>query len=288
MNSIVKRLNFFAPVFARFPKQILSCKYYKTFHKRLDWKNPVQFHEKVFWLSLNTDTSQWSRLADKYGVREYVSQLGLGYMLNDLYGVYETPESIDFDSLPNAFVLKTNNGCLTNLLIKDKSKIDIQETRDTLAGWMKFHYGDLTAQPHYTRIKPLIIAEKLLVQDGDADRILTDYKFYCFNGKPMYCMVCSGRKTLGHQYDRMLYDMDWNSMEHVFGPGPQLDMHQCPKCFDEMKKAASLLCQGHKFVRVDLYNIDDKPIFGELTFTPGTGLGFTPEFQKQLGDLIII
>ena len=142
-------------------------KMFSILHKRatgvyLNIDNPKTLDDKIAYMAFRTDTSEWSRLADKVRVREYVEECGYGEYLPRLYGTWEHADEIDFDKLPQAFVIKTNNASATNILVRDKSRIDIAAVRKQLDEWLMMDYGYRTCQPHYSRIKPLILAEEFL------------------------------------------------------------------------------------------------------------------------------
>lgn len=270
----------------RIPNFILSLKYYKAFHRWINLKDPKLFWDKIFWMSLYSDTTKWTVLADKYNVQEYVRSRYSETILNQIYGIYKKPEEINYDALPDSFVLKTTNGCTTNIIVKNKNVINKNVINRKFNYWLKYPYGELSGQLHYSKIQPRILAEKLLIQDGDENKALIDYKFYCFNGSPLFCNVLSNRVFNTHRIDRMMYDLDWNPHPEYFQPGLSLGEIPRPNSFEEMLKITAKLSEGFPFVRIDLYEIDEKPIFGEFTFTPGTDMAFTLEFQKILGDLI--
>lgn len=264
-------------------------KMFSIWHKRstgvpLNIDNPQTLDEKIAYMAFRTDTSEWTRLADKVRVREFVEECGYGEYLPKLYGTWERAGDIDFDKLPQSFVIKTNNASATNILVRDKSKIDEYAVRKQLDGWLKWEYGYLSCQPHYSRIKPLILAEEFL--GGGNDKSLNDYKFYCVNGKPMYVIVYTDRVANSHDMKRTIYDMDWQMHQEYLGrlavPGPAIFR---PQSFDSMKEIAAKLSSLFPFVRVDFYEIDSKPVFGEMTFTPGMQETST-EFANILGSLI--
>lgn len=281
----------FVGFLGKHPKLILCFKYFQAFHRVINLKEPKLFHDKTIWMSLFTDTSKWTELADKYAVREFVKKtIGTQY-LTKLYGVYNSPDEIDFDALPNQFVLKTNNGCTSNIIVRDKSKLDIEDAKSRLRYWMKMPYGELSGQPHYSKISPKrIIAEELLVQPECPDKSLFDYKFNCLNGRPVSVAAFSDRKDGTHLISRMLYDMDWNAHPEWYDKSKPVVFKEIPKpeCFDKMTQIASLLSQGFPYVRVDLYAINDKPFFGELTFLPGVDAYYSTEYQKILGEMILL
>ena len=269
-------------------------KMFSIWHKRstgvpLNIDNPRTLDDKVAYMAFRTDTSEWSRLADKVGVREEVEKKGYGEYLPKLYGTWDNAADIDFSVLPDSFVIKTNNGSATNILVRDKSKINEDEIRTQLDKWMRIDYGYKTCQPHYSRIKPLILAEEFLVSDSNATEkssSLNDYKFYCVNGQPLYCIVYTDRVANSHDMKRTIYDMDWQLHQEFLGkkaiPGPEIKK---PKSFDKMKEISAVLSSPHPFVRVDFYDINGTPVFGEMTFTPGMQETSTA-FSLLLGEMI--
>ena len=263
-------------------------KLFSLWHKRstgvyLNIDNPQTLDDKIAYMAFRTDTSEWTRLADKVSVREYVEECGYGEYLPKLYGTWERAEDVDFDKLPNAFVIKTNNASATNILVRDKTKIDEAVVKQQLGEWLKIDYGYRTCQPHYSRIKPLILAEELL--GGAANRTpLLDYKFYCVNGVPMYVIVYTDRVANSHEMKRTIYDMDWQLHQEYLGreavPGPEVEK---PFSFKTMKEMAEKLSSQFPFVRIDFYEINKKPFFGEMTFTPGMQ-EVSLSFSNQLGS----
>lgn len=253
---------------------------------------PCAFFDKVFWLSLHTDTSQWSACADKLAVRERVSHACGASVLPKLYATYDSAQKIDFSRLPEQFVLKTNNGCGTNWIIRDRSATNLEVIRKELSYWLGYPYGALTGQGHYSRIVPRIFAEELLQSKRGPSLTPDDFKFFCFDGVPCYCLVASNRKPdSSHTYDRMMYDMDWHPIPEAFESsgmhhGGIAEIQPRPQAFDTMIEMARTLSKGFSFVRVDLYEVDGEAKFGEMTFTPGMGSCFTEDFQRELGDLI--
>lgn len=293
-DTIYMRLNFLAPIFAKMPKTIMALRYRHLTKWKLNLKDPQLFNEKIIWLSFNTDTTEWTTASDKYAVRDYViNKWGSDDILNEIYGVYERAEDIDFDALPQSFVLKTNNACTTNIIVHDKTKLDVHGAIRQLNRWLKHRYGDMTSQPHYSRIKPLIIAEKLLVQDkNDPTKGLIDYKFNCFEGKVHSCVTMGDRTTNSHRTSKMHYDLQWNPHPEMYDEEPYNERFSYPgyvdkpQSLDKMIEIASVLCKGFKYVRVDLYEIEGKPVFGELSFLPGFDYYRSLKIQRMLGDLI--
>lgn len=280
-------LNPFSGILAKCAKPIFALRYYKKFHRCLQLKHPTLYYDKTFWLSMHSDTTLWSQLTDKYEVRHFVEQRCGSDILNDLYGVYDTPDDIDWEKLPQQFVMKTTNGCASNVFVKDKNRANLVQIERDLARYLKIRYGALTAQPHYTRIKPRIIAEKLLVDQQHPDKQIVDYKFNCFDGMVHSCAVFSDRLPNTHRFGRMIYDTEWNPHSEWLENTKDVILKEVdrPEALDKMLLIASTLSQGFPYVRVDLYCINAEPLFGEMTFTPGLA-PYTLEFQATLGELI--
>lgn len=276
-----------------FPETLVKIRYFARFKRRLNLNNPQTLNEKILYMSLRTDTTSWTRLADKYNVRSYVEERGLSDILVPLLGYWESAEQIDFDKLPDQFVLKSTHGCGDIIVVKDKSKINQDEVRKRMSAAVSEIYGELEGGKHYMRIKPAIIAEGLLVNDELSAKFsssLIDYKFWCFNGKAHYVRVYCNR---GELTDVMTYDMNWVShpeysvLTEKFKPAEVMSK---PKNFDLMVKIAEQLGKPFPVVRVDLYNINGNIYFGELTFTSHGGMmnNLTEDFQRMCGDLIDI
>lgn len=285
MNPIYKFLKPFSGFIGKYPEEVFAFRLRKDLGRKINRKNPKSLYDKIYWMCFNTDTTLWSKLADKYAVRKYVVEKCSEDILTNLYGVYDSVEEIDYSKLPNKFVIKTNNGCASNILVKDKTSTDLKAINKELAFWLKFPYGELTGQKHYTRIPPKIIAEEFLFQEDNPNATLVDYKFFCFHGVPHYCEVISDRVFGTHIHNKMMYDMNWNAMPECFKEGCPTALIDKPITFNQMKSIAQILSVDFKFVRVDLYDVNGKIKFGELTFTPTTH-SFTEEFQLRLGEMI--
>lgn len=278
----------------RFPILLAKMRFRKLFGRKLDLRNPKDLNEKIIWLSLYSDTSLWTRCADKYAVRGYVEEKGLGKILVKLYGKWDKVEEIDWQSLPKSFVMKTNNGAGTVLVVDDKEKLDLNKTKALLSRWLKKDITSSTTEFHYRNIKPCIIAEELL-EFTEADKAISssiiDYKIWCFNGKPDSVLVCSNRRKEGG-CALSVFDLDWNyrpeasvfNNEHfeALRPIPR------PEKLNEMVEIAECLSRDFPEVRVDLYHINGKIYFGELTFTSlgGTMTYYTPKELLRMGKKI--
>jgi hypothetical protein len=241
--------------------------------------------EKIIYLSFNTDTSRWSECADKVKVREYIRECGYEEILPVVYGVYEDATQIDFNALPNCFVAKTNNASGTNIIVKDKRKADLTAIVKKLNAWLKRDYSKYSGDPHYSKIPPKILIEELLSDKSPYNSTsLADYKFFCVAGKPICVEMMTDRTA--HSHKRRFYDMDWNPHDEWMLKGyPVADIAEKPVPFEDMKRIASVLSRPFRFVRVDFYVINNKPIFGELTFTPGE-TECSDELEKMIGEQI--
>ena len=270
------------------PANYAKYAYKKITGRKLNLKDPKDFNEKIQWLKVYADTSQWTKLADKYKVREYIEECGLKDILVKLYGVWERAEDIDFSKLPDKFVLKTNHGHAKIILVKDKSKLDIEDTVQKLNKWMKERYGLVSFEPHNWNIPRRIIAEEYLEDESTKNISLSliDYKFQCIHGEPENVTVMYNR---GADFKACAFDMNWNSLRdraagRLLEDYPVSEINK-PKLLDEMIKVCRILSRPFVEVRVDLYEVDGKVYFGELTFTPGGDMGyFKPEYFKEMGE----
>lgn len=258
---------------------------------KLDLTNPQTFSEKIQWLKLYDRRPEYTAMVDKYAVKEYVSKIiGAEYIIPTL-GVWNKPEDIDWESLPNQFVLKTTQGGGSNgvVICKDKALFNCQEAIKKLKRNMSSDWRVGMEWP-YKNVQRRIIAEKYMEQttehsDGNE---LTDYKFFCFDGEPKYCQVIRDRQT-NETID--FYDMEWIHQEFVGLSHPVkngINPVKKPNDLVNMINICRLLAKGMNFVRIDLYNINNKTYFGEITFYPNSGLGyFKPdEWNYTLGEMI--
>lgn len=266
----------------KYPEE-LSKIYEQFIGHKLDWNNLNDYTEKMQYVKLYDDSSLKVQLSDKYTVREWVEEkIGSEYLI-PMLGVWEKFEDIDFSKLPDRFVMKTNHGSGTNIITKDKNKLNYKQLKRTFTDWLNTDYGFHTGfELHYSHIKPMIIAEKYIESDHGQ---LQDYKFLCFGGKVYYCWVDMDRYV---NHTRTVFDLDWNMQEwNQASYGVYKEQIPKPKNFDKMVELAEILCQGFHHVRVDLYNVDGKIYFGEMTFTNGSGLDpIVPQkYDRMLGDL---
>ncbi len=253
--------------------------------RKLNLKNPVDLNQKIQWLMSYTDTRLWTLLADKYRVREYVKdRVGEQYLI-PLYGHWDKTEDIDFESLPDTFVMKPNNGCFDAVFCKKKSELDFDEVRSRLEASLRHKFGYEYGETHYTKIKPCIIAEEMLRTDNPLG--LIDYKIWCFDGRPYSLCVCMNRDNDRNEVDFVYYDLNWNKLEH-WVPKKYRNSAECPRPdnLDEMLRVASRLSEGLPQARVDLYNVDGKIYFGEMTMSSYHGVdpSYTEEALIELGS----
>lgn len=273
------------------PKALATLRYRMITGKFMDWKHPRDINEKIQWLKFYSDTTQWSRLADKYAVRDYVREKGLADILVPFIGKWDKAEDIDWSALPRQFVMKTNHGSADALICKDKLTLDTAYYTRFFAQQLKTKLGPATGEPHYDRIRPCIIAEELLdaTKQPYPSSSPIDYKIWCFDGKPAYFFVCLNRTK--EACDVATYDTDWNFYPQYIKYTEHY--HPCttplprPQCLEQMLAVARTLSEGFPCVRVDLYEIDNKVFFGEMTFTPASGNNsfYPEEFLNILGDL---
>lgn len=293
LNKVFKPLILFCEWLGEHhPIALARIRYFARFRKPLHLNNPKTLNEKILYLCLRTDTSLWTTCADKYAVRLYVEDKGLKDILIPLLGVWNNAADIDVDKLPNEFVLKATHGSGDILIVTDKKRVDWQSTIDFFTKDLAHKYGALESGHHYMRITPRMIAEEFIKNDSETSKVsfsLIDYKLWCFNGKCYYIWACANRDE--HATEVMTYDREWNAHPEysVFSAGYKHgEILPKPKNLDRMIEVAERLSEDFPCVRVDLYNVEGKIYFGELTFTSYGGLMdfYTDEFQLLAGSLI--
>ncbi len=261
-----------------------KMRYKSVFGKRWDPNHLLTLNDKVLWLKLNTYNNNMlvKQCADKYRVREYIDKIGCGELLNDLLAVYEKPDDIKWEVLPTKFVIKLNVGCGYNIVVTDKTQLNIRDTCNQLNKWMKEKYYLLYSEMQYKDVKPYILIEKYLQPEKGI--LPEDYKFYCMNGRAEYVMVCVGREHGGHP-KFYFYDREWNFCPFEEKEDPNLEK---PLLIDKAFEYADKLSAPFPFVRTDLYLYDKNIVFGELTFTSAGGLdvGVSEEGMKLMGSLV--
>lgn len=270
-------------------EKYLSIMYKFYFGKKLNLENPKSFNEKLQWLKINNRKKEYSTYVDKYLVREYISsKIGVEYLI-PLLGVWNTPEEINFDSLPNQFVLKCNHNSGTGMCIcKNKNELDLKKVKKDLKKGLRENYFYLGREWPYKDVQRKIIAEQYMVDESGCE--LKDYKVLCFNGEPKLIELHQGRFTDHQSQD--YYDINWQkttiSQSIVGGFGCSDIVVDKPLCFEKMMKFSKLLSANIPVVRIDWYVINEKLYFGEITFFDGSGFdGFdNPEDDIMLGEWI--
>lgn len=243
-----------------------KLRYRMTFGEEMNMRYPNTFHEKLFWLSVNYRHPLIMQCADKYRVREYVSQCGLSQILNPLYGAYDNANFIPFNELPKKFVVKSNKGSGDNFFCTNKDELDVAKTMALLNSWKKHEYGIDTAEYQYYKIPFKLCCEKYLLEEEKDDMI--EYQFFCFNGKPVSILVRNDLETAGCNPFAVSYSLDWKR-EFLRKNEAQFDVKlPKPDCLDEMIDAATKLSAPFPHLRVDFYLVNGKKlVFGELTFS---------------------
>lgn len=258
--------------------------YFRGYRGLLDLKNPTHFGEKIQWLKLYGHLEELSQYVDKYEVRKFVEQRVGKQYLNKLYGVYDTAEEVNFDSLPNRFVLKCTNGSGAVLICKDKSKLNQKAAIKKMKKWLTDDFAKMKKEAQYKNVKNRIIAEEYLEDESGS---LRDYKFYCYDGIPYYYGVFTNRYT-DETVD--MYDMSGKKLEGILNGGVKNSDYILPQGpdFPELIEVVKKLAKPFQFVRVDFYMANGHIFFGELTFTDGAGSDpFSPEsFDLEMAKRI--
>ena len=285
-------VNLVAKIAGRMPFVVYKARFFKRFQRVPRLKGDISKFKSLAQYVVshgleNRDNPRWGLMADKYAARAEVERLlGPGHLI-PLLGRWENPEDIDFSALPQSFILKTNNGCGTNIFVHDKDKADRDEIVRRLKKSLAFPYAQLTGQLHYAMIKPCVVAEEIIVQDGDR-KSLTDYKIHCVNGEPVTFYIFTDRDEVNHfDFTLKAYTARWREMPPGTTPADVEGNDEAPdkpEWFEEMLEMARKLSAGEEYVRVDFYQTDGKILFGEMTFTPDTSFHkcYTPYQDAML------
>lgn len=262
---------------------------YLRFKRKLNLKNPKTLADKVTYLFLHKSSPLYSICTDKWTVRDYIASKGLkDILIPALGGPWSKVEEIDFDTLPEKFILKATHGCKMNYIVADKKKLDKAYCKKTLQTWLNTVYGEYSLELHYKDIAPRIYAEELLEVPGG----LVDYKFHCLNGVPQFVLVCSERHqdAKGNmKITRELFGPKWQSYCGAVIP-PCEPTQAAPSQLERMLEISKILSADFPFVRVDLYEVKGKIYFGELTFSPASGAfgHFSDKFIEEMGKKLQI
>ena len=290
IKNIKKNYMFYRDLDPQYYAKELCAWFKKRTGTDLNLDHPRTFSEKIQWLKLYDNIEIKTKLADKYAVREWIKdKIGEQYLI-PLIGVYDTPDDINWDTLPDEFVIKCNHGSGMNIVVKNKNEINIGEVSERLKMWMTQNYAfrhGAGLEINYRNIIPKIIIEKKIENEGYDD--LFDYKFYCFNGNALFIKFYLDRYHGGPKI--AFYTKDWIKQGFTDDyPITSMDIER-PSNLPEMIKLAERLAQGFKFVRVDFYRLNDgKLLFGEMTFYPMLGIykWNDKNLDKVFGDLLVL
>ena len=261
-------------------ERYLKIIYKLVFKKNLDLENPKTFNEKLQWLKLNEHNPYYTEIVDKYEVKEIVKNIiGEEYIIPTL-GIYNNFDEINFEDLPEQFVLKCTHDSGGISICSDKTKYNKDKVKKEIQNRMKKNFYYRFREWPYKNVKPRIIIEKYL-SDNDKNNSLNDYKFMCFNGKVKLCLVCSDRFN---GLKETFFDEEWNILDLKRINHEIDDSIKKPKNFEQMKILAEKLSKNFKFLRVDFYEVNEKIYFGELTLYPAGGM---EKFQPQKWDEIL-
>jgi hypothetical protein len=287
MNFIKKILYGLIKKNRHLPQEFYAKIYYEYYHdEKLDLKNPVKYVEKLQWLKVYFHPPILHQLVDKFAVRTYVEEkIGTSF-LNELYQVCEDFDDIDFDALPENFVVKGTHGSNMHMIVNNKRDLNKRKLKFNIYKWKRKNLYYLSGQEWaYKNVKPRIIIEKYLEDDQGE---LLDFKLFCFNGEAKFIQVhkfFEGYKCLAH------FDLNWNKLQVTSQnmKAYEGDIER-PKSLEKMIELASKLADKLPFVRVDLYNVNGEVFFGELTFYPSDARkNFFPEsFNKKVADYLIL
>lgn len=254
----------------------LKMKYRANFGKKLNLKNPRTYNEKLQWLKLYDRNPEYSRLVDKYEVKPYVAErIGEEFIIPTL-GVWDRVEDIDFDALPNQFVLKCTHDSGGLVICRDKSKLNVEEAKKKLNRALHNNFYFSGREWPYKNVKPRILAEEYMEDEVTGE--LRDYKFFCFDGVAKALFIASDRQTAGEEVKFDFFDMDFEHLDFRQGHPNSQEPIAKPQTFEQMWKLAEELSRGYPQLRVDFYEVNGKTYFGELTFFHHNGfMPFDPE-----------
>ena len=250
---------------------MIKIQYRIKMGKKLNLKNPQTLNEKLQWLKLHDRKDIYTTMVDKYEVKQYVANLiGEEYIIPTI-GVYDKFDDIDFDNLPNQFVIKCTHDSGSTIICKNKEMFDKVAARKKINKALKRNFYYFLREWPYKNVKPRIIIEKYMCNNDGTD--ILDYKFYCFNGVSEYVLTCTDRQNGNTKF--YYFDKNWNFKRNMTNDGMKADKDfniEKPKNIDKMFEIADKLSKEMQFIRVDLYDINEKIYFGELTFFPSGGL----------------
>lgn len=264
----------------------LKLMYWANIGKRLNLDNPKTFNEKIQWMKLHNTNPLYSILVDKYEVKKFVAnKIGEEYIIPTL-GIWDKFDDINFDELPNQFVLKCTHDSGGLVICKDKNQLDIKKAKHKINKCLKRNYYYVGREYPYKNVKPRIIAEKYMENSIDGE--LKDYKFFTFDGVAEVMFIASDRENSSIETKFDFYDMEFAHLDFTNGHPNAISMPHKPEKFDEMRKIAEILSEGIPHVRVDFYEVNGKVYFGEMTFSHWSGFQpFDPDiWDEKFGYLI--
>ena len=268
-------------------KWMIKLQYYIKLKRCLNLQNPERYTEKLQWLKLYYRNPVMVQCVDKYLVREYIYDQGLAHILTELYGVFDAVEEIDFSQLPQQFIAKTTNGSGTNIICRDQNTFDEKGARAKLQEYLDRPQINAGREWAYNGVQKRIVVEELLIDKDNPHGGINDYKFICFDGA-VACVVVDVDRYTNHK--RNFYSENWQRI-NVESDHPNFDYDiEPPVCYDEMLEIAKKLSKGFPAVRIDLYCVNRKVYFGEMTFYPWSGyVQYTPDsFDFELGKLFVL
>ena len=269
------------------PSLNVRLKYWRFYGKKINLKNPTTFIEKLLWLKLYNYSKNdlVKKCSDKFLVRDYVTSCGLENTLIPLIDSFDDPNQINFDALPNQFVLKWNFGCGFNIVCKNKKELDFKKTINQLKKWQKTNYYRPNAELQYKNVEKKLLCEKFIT--NGVDSVIPDYKIYCFHGEPKAILVIHDR---GNNIKAEFFDTEWKRLESPKKYNSVLKPTEAPKQLKTLLEMSRVLSKPFPFVRCDYYIVDNKIYFGELTFTPAGGMyaSETAINGKEMGELLDI
>ena len=265
-------------------EMMLKLQYRIKFGRKLDLKEPKRFTEKIQWYKLFYKNPTMPRCSDKYMVREYIKEKGLENILVDLYAVYDRPDDIRIEQLPEKFVMKLSNGSGTNLLCRDKHSLIEKEVIREFKDFIFKVKANLGREWPYLKADSKIVVERLLEDESHINNAVNDYKIFCYDGKPEYVICISDRYS--DQCNHLVYDTQWNKIRVSSENARINEDAPRPENLEEMLEIAAKLSGDFPFARIDLYSVAGKVYFGEITFYPWSGyMEFEPdEFDFMLGE----
>ena len=268
-------------------KMYLKLMFRAQMNRKLNLKKPITYNEKLQWLKLYNRNPEYTTYVDKYAVREYIKKtIGEEYLI-PLLGVWDKPDDIDFNALPDKFVLKCNHNSGKGMCIcKDKADLDIEKVKSELREGLSQNYYKKGREWPYKNVKPKIVAETYMEDNETAE--LRDYKFFCFDGKAESIFIATDRQNKSEETKFDFFDMEFNFLPFTNGHPNAKTTPKKPLCFDEMRTLAEKLSKDIPHVRVDFYEVNGKVYFGEMTFYHWSGMvPFNPdEWDFKWGNMI--